>query len=33
VLDEDGAGWVRVRVEATGATGWMSADFLTPVNG
>jgi len=33
VLEENGTGWVRVQVEATGATGWMSADFLTPVNG
>jgi len=33
VLEEDGFGWVRVRVEATGQTGWMSVDFLSPING
>lgn len=33
VIEDAGNGWVRVRVDASGRAGWMSADFLLPMNG
>ena len=33
VLREDPSGWVEVRIEASGRTGWILGDFLAPVDG
>lgn len=33
VIEDAGNGWVRVRVDASGRAGWMSSDFLLPMNG
>lgn len=33
VLETAADGWVRVQVQGTTTSGWMSADFLAPLNG
>lgn len=33
VLEEGAAGWVRVRSQDGGLSGWMSSDFLAALNG
>ena len=33
VIETGVDGWVRVEVERTGLTGWMSDQFLTPIDG
>lgn len=30
---ETSSGWARIQVQGTTQSGWMSADFLTPLNG
>ncbi|MEM9349690.1 MAG: SH3 domain-containing protein [Pseudomonadota bacterium] len=32
VLQDPGAGWVKIRVAKTGRVGWMAASLLRPVN-
>ncbi|MEM9438048.1 MAG: SH3 domain-containing protein [Pseudomonadota bacterium] len=32
VLQDPGAGWVKIRVAETGRVGWMAASLLRPVN-
>ncbi|MEL6916078.1 MAG: SH3 domain-containing protein [Pseudomonadota bacterium] len=32
VIEDPGTGWVRIRVRATGAEGWMAARLLAPVD-
>lgn len=33
VIETGADGWVRIQVQGTQVSGWMSADFLTPLNG
>lgn len=33
VIETGADGWVRIEVQGTGVSGWMSSDFLLPVNG
>lgn len=33
VIETGADGWVRVQVQGTSLSGWMSSDFLLPVNG
>lgn len=33
ILSEDPSGWIEVRIEPLGNTGWILGDFLAPVDG